>query len=82
MKNILTNFFSPRTHKYVLRGVSSDQYDTILHVIRSSKTSVLENHLRFMPSNEAKNLVNIKNKKGVSLLMNAVYFSNLTIIKY
>ncbi len=75
MANLILNFFVPKSCKHVFLGVSSEIYDNFLLIIRSTRTNLLENHLRFMPPSEARNLVNIANKNGVTLLMSAVYLS-------
>lgn len=67
----------PRSKKYVFRGVGPDQFDSLLKIIRTSKTTTLQNHLEFMPPSDTKNLVNVRNKDGVSLLMGVVYYSKI-----
>lgn len=68
--------YVPRSTKFIFRGVTPEQYEALLQIIRFSKTSKLEENLSAMSKSEAKSLVNFKNKNGTTLLMNAVYFSN------
>ena len=79
--NSFLSFLVPRSKKYVLRGIGSDQFDTLLKIIRTSRTTTLKNHLKFMPPNDAKNLVNVRNKDGATLLMGVVYYSKYFIRK-
>ncbi len=76
MAKALIKFFFPCSSKFILIGVTCDQYDALARMICSLRPVDLQNHLRYMSRSEAYRLVNLANIRGITLLMEAVYFSN------
>jgi hypothetical protein len=75
LSKALIKCFVPRSSKFILKGATFDQYDALTRIICSSRPADLKNHLSFMSTSEAGELVNLKNIKGATLLMQAVYYS-------